>query len=159
MSHEFISKKEVWVRVFAFKYYEVSSFGRVRSIDRLVQHDERIGRCRVYKGRMLKGRAANPGSKKKLYWMVGLRRNKRTYHRYVHRLVASAFLERPEGKVEVNHKDGNRLNNHVSNLEWVTHRENMTHSINSGLRKIFVTTSPDGVVHVTRNKKAKKETA
>lgn len=48
-----------------------------------------------------------------------------------HRLVATAFLGMaPSSKHQVNHKDGNKLNNHVSNLEWVTSQENVTHSIN-----------------------------
>ena len=46
----------------------------------------------------------------------------------VHRAVAKAFIPNPQGKPCVNHKDGNKLNNHVSNLEWVTYSENERHS-------------------------------
>ena len=56
---------------------------------------------------------------------------KRTF--LVHRLVASAFVSNPNGLAEVNHIDGDKLNNSAENLEWVTHSQNMKHSIEVGL--------------------------
>ncbi len=52
---------------------------------------------------------------------------------YLHRLVAEAFLGKPSDANEVNHKDGNKANNSVSNLEWTTHSKNLQHAISSGL--------------------------
>ena len=63
---------------------------------------------------------------------------KKTYS--IHRLVAETFLENPENKLEVNHKDSNRANNSVNNLEWVTKSENIQHSYSYGSKK-----APEGV--------------
>ena len=65
---------------------------------------------------------------KKGYLRVDLidRCGKRTHHK-VHRLVAKAFIQNPDGKPQVNHKDGNKENNSVTNLEWVTDAENKEH--------------------------------
>lgn len=58
-----------------------------------------------------------------------------SYHpKNVHRLIAETFLAKPEGQVEVNHKDGNKLNNSSDNLEWITKSANTKHAYDNGLR-------------------------
>lgn len=68
------------------------------------------------------------------YFTVQLWKNNNPETFYVHRLVATAFLDNPLNLPEVNHKDGNKLNNHFSNLEWVTSSQNSHHAVNTGLR-------------------------
>lgn len=63
-----------------------------------------------------------------------LRKDGKQHMRYTHRLVAEAFIPNPDHLPEVNHKDGNKLNNAVSNLEWTNRSSNMRHAYHTGLR-------------------------
>ena len=65
--------------------------------------------------------------------VVKLHKNGKKKDKKVHRLVADAFIPNPENKPNINHKDGNPLNNIVSNLEWCSQQENITHAIETGL--------------------------
>lgn len=67
------------------------------------------------------------------YYGLVLSGREKKVARYVHRLVAEAFIPNPHGKPFTNHKDGNKTNNHLSNLEWCTHAENVRHAHLIGL--------------------------
>jgi hypothetical protein len=67
------------------------------------------------------------------YEMVMLYKSKKPKKYLVHRLVAETFIPNPLGLSEVNHKDGNRLNNSIDNLEWVSSKQNKQHAISMGL--------------------------
>jgi hypothetical protein len=67
------------------------------------------------------------------YQKCVLKINGKPTMKYIHRLVAEAFIPNPDNKPEVNHKDGNKLNNNVSNLEWATLSENRLHAYKTGL--------------------------
>ena len=64
--------------------------------------------------------------------------------RMIHTLVAEAFVENPNGKKIVNHKDGNKHNNNATNLEWVTYKENIDHAIRTGLKDPHKNNHPKG---------------
>ena len=102
--------------------YKISSCGTIMSYDKEVK-----GRRGVIKSRELKTSDNGKG-----YRNVMLFNNGRKML-YVHRLVAEAFIEKVEGKDFVNHKDGNKSNNNVDNLEWCNRSENMLHANSIGL--------------------------
>jgi hypothetical protein len=117
---------EIWKDVVGWEgLYEVSNIGRVRSVDRYLGHPNSPT------GAFRKGKILTPKSKK--YADIHLWRNSKYVSTHVHRLVAIAFIDNPENKPEVNHRDGNKLNNHISNLEWVTRSENLKHAAETGL--------------------------
>lgn len=125
--------KEKWKEVEGYEgYYEVSTLGRVRSVDRRIVFKNNAG-SRKYKGQILKQRISTSG-----YPIVNLNINKNCKTVSVHRLVATAFIEKEEGKEIVNHIDGNKRNNNVENLEWVTYSENLLHARENNLTTINV---------------------
>ena len=81
------------------------------------------------------GKKLKPNTVTKGYQMVKLYMdNGKKRNASVHRLVAEAFIPNPDNKPEVNHNDGNKKNNHVDNLEWVTGSENVKHAFDHKLR-------------------------
>lgn len=108
--------------------YEISDTGVVRSAPRLIYRKD--GTSFFYKGKILKSSI----NKKVFYKQVSLWKNSIPSYHYIHRLVAEAFIPNPNNLPEVNHKDGNRQNNNVDNLEWVDSRGNKLHAIRTGLR-------------------------
>jgi hypothetical protein len=71
------------------------------------------------------------------YVFIQLYKGNKKKNYYIHRLVAEAYLINIESKIQVNHIDGNKSNNNISNLEWVTPKENMKHSLDKGLRQKY----------------------
>jgi hypothetical protein len=118
--------QEKWVNIPNEEYYQISSFGRIRSLDRDMPHNSksRLGVYITRKGKILATTITNKG-----YETIMIK--KKSYK--IHRLVAQAFIPNPENKPQVNHLDGNKLNNNISNLEWATNSDNIKHAYDNGL--------------------------
>lgn len=108
---------EQWKSISEASNYEVSNLGNIRNKTTL---------------QILKGRLSKSG-----YYQVSIKINEtgKFSNRYIHRLVAQYWIDNPKNKREVNHKDGNKLNNNVENLEWVTSSENQKHRHSIGITK------------------------
>ena len=102
-----MTEVETFVKIEGFDNYEVSNLGKVRNIKT---------------GIVLKPRLHRNG-----YLMHQLCENNKRKFLYLHRIIATAFIDNPEEKPCVNHIDENKLNNDLSNLEWCTVRENLVH--------------------------------
>ena len=123
--------EEVWKDVKGYEgYYQVSNLGNIKSLERIIENSgTRTGYYKV-KERILKPRE---NTNRNGYYELSLRKDGKEKRFKVHRLVACAFIENPYNKPEVNHIDGNKSNNCVSNLEWTTSKENKEHAWNIGL--------------------------
>ena len=117
---------EIWKDIVDYEgVYQISNLGKVKSLYRLRQCSK--GAFRVIPERVLKSKISRGG-----YETVHLRTGKESWPS-VHRLVASAFIPNLENKPTVNHIDGIKLNNNLTNLEWATESEQMIHAISTGL--------------------------
>lgn len=119
---------EEWKQIDGFYNYEVSSFGNVRLKD---TYRKTVTGTRLYKGKIIATSEQKNG-----YLTVNMKNDSSVWKTVsVHRLVAKTFIPNPENKREVNHVDGDKTNNNVSNLEWATAGENQRHARKLGLNR------------------------
>lgn len=112
---------EYWRPIVGYEgFYEVSSLGRIRSLDVIIK-------CGYGKTRLKKGVVRKTSKNNKGYLIVNLSKNGKTKTCSVHKLVAQAFLSNPLNLSDVNHRDENKLNNSVENLEYCSHKTNLNH--------------------------------
>ena len=122
--------EEIWKNIKGSNgYYQVSNLGNIRSKKR------KVNTCvdtRTFKSKLLKQIFNQHNGYKSVY----IKYNDKQYRtKYIHRLVAEAFIPNPLNKREVNHINGNKLDNRVENLEWTTREENIQHAYKIGLMK------------------------
>lgn len=111
--------EEIWKDIPGYNgLYQISNLGHVKSLNFNNSNKENLLSIYNHNG----------------YLRVGIRHNKLLHNHLVHRLVAEAFIPNPENLPVINHKDGNKSNNSIENLEWVTSRENTEHAIRENLR-------------------------
>lgn len=109
--------KDIWKPITGFDgLYEISSSGQVRSLHKR------------NRGKIIPQRIDRAG-----YYTIRLSKKGKNSSFYLHRIIAVAFVENLNDKPFVNHKNGNKLDNRISNLEWVSHSENMLHAYRMGL--------------------------
>lgn len=120
-------EKEIWTPLdLRPTLYEISSFGKIRSMDRI---------SKTY-GSIIKGQHLKPYTDRKGYNCIKIYINGKRIAQKIHRLVAIHFIFNPDNKPCVNHLDLNKRNNCVSNLEWCTSKENTHHAQLNGAIKM-----------------------
>lgn len=120
--------EEIWKQIEGgYEEYQVSNFGQIKS---LKSKNEKILHLDKDRYGYMNVKLCKNGTMKKFK---------------VHRLVAMAFIENPNGFPEINHKDGNKENNFVENLEWVTKSQNIKHAFDTGLKL------PNGISYGEKN--------
>lgn len=136
-SHEENINEEKWLPIVGYEgLYEISNLGRVKSFHKGKKLRHEVGILKpCILGKYYRVVLHKPDHKRKLYG--------------IHRLVAAAFIPNPNNYPEVNHIDENKLNNRVSNLEWVSHKYNIAYSNNlekayAKTRKAVVAYTKDG---------------
>lgn len=106
--------------------YQISNYGRVKTLKR--RYIKKNGIPITINEKLRKAHVGKRG-----YWTVQLKFEGRARQEYIHRLMAVTFLDNPRSKKEVNHINGIKTDNSISNLEWSTHKENMSHAKEAGL--------------------------
>ena len=122
--------QEIWKDIKDFEgLYQVSNLGKVKSLKREVVYCE--GNKTKNKHHTVYEKIRIPTQKENGYLQIGLFKGNKNYNRYIHRLVADAFIDNPNNLKTVNHKNLNKQDNRVENLEWCSYSDNNEHARNN----------------------------
>lgn len=128
--------EETWKDIVGYEgHYAISNFGRVKNVKLKCQ--------KSFRGQYICVWACQSG-----YLYATLYKNNKKQNMLISRMVGIAFLGKPPIKHEINHKDGNKTNNRIDNLEWVNHKENMRHARLVLKRKLNIKLTRDKVVKI-----------
>lgn len=120
--------EEIWKDIKGYEsLYQVSNMGRIKSLERYKENHSKLQK--------VEEKIKTINIKNSGYQFVQLYKNNKYKNLMVHRLVAQAFIPNVDNKPQINHIDGNKLNNNVTNLEWCTNSENEKHAWNTGLKQ------------------------
>jgi hypothetical protein len=120
--------KEVWKEINGYEgIYLISNLGNVKSLERFVSNHSGFNK-------KLKEKYRKPSISKTGYYVLDLQKESKRKTFKLHRLIAIAFIENTFNKPCINHKNGNKLDNRIENLEWCTISENNIHAINTKLK-------------------------
>lgn len=140
-----VSPEEAWKPIPGYEgLYEVSSLGRVKASQRVITRKD--GRCQIYRERILSLFHSRQG-----YVYIVLTKDNKPIREAVHRLVAKAFISNMDkARTHIDHIDGDRANNTVLNIRWVTRAENMHNPIteariDKAIGKSVIGISPEGI--------------
>lgn len=129
---------EVWVAVKDFEgWYEISNHARLKRLGRWSKNS-RKDNFKWYKEKIVIIKPCFTPKGKKRYSSVHLSRNGESTSRDLHKIVLESFVPKPFQGAEVNHIDGDKHNNTLANLEWVTRKQNVRHAIDTGLSVVQI---------------------
>lgn len=124
-------KKEIWKDIPELEgLYQASNLGRIKSVKRIAKKEYRNNR--IVKEKIMNGSKNEDG-----YLKVHITNKEKNINKvlFIHRLIAKTFISNPNNLPQINHKDGNKLNNCITNLEWCTNLYNQQHAWKNGLHK------------------------
>ena len=122
--------EEIWKDIEGYEgLYQVSNYGRVKSLPKIHKTTKNYNKLGyITKEKILKQRKTQRG-----YFLVTLYKEQKSKSLYVHRLVVNMFISNKDNKPCINHKNGDKKDNKVTNLEWCTYSENMIHAYATSL--------------------------
>ncbi len=139
--------EEIWKDIEGYEgLYQVSNLGRVKSLERYQQNHSKLQK--------VEEKIKIIHIKSNGYQFVQLYKNNIMKNLHIHRLVAQAFIPNPDNKPQINHIDGNKLNNNVTNLEWCTNSENGKHAYKLGLNR-YTKRRQDATIEANKKYKSK----